>query len=146
MCDHRCSGNCRRVGCNCECGEFHRLEARVFNPAQEAMIERMYCYGTDCDEDRCRCHDEEMSEVEPAQNKNQMKEPEKEMVDTANDRYRKIARFSENGQRISRMKRAWRVVRECQEKSGPVVHVDYFFSEANANRFIQMAKEHAAGR
>lgn len=22
-CDHVCSGNCRRVGCNCLCGEFH---------------------------------------------------------------------------------------------------------------------------
>lgn len=22
-CDHMCSGNCRREGCNCECGEFH---------------------------------------------------------------------------------------------------------------------------
>jgi hypothetical protein len=23
-CDHVCSGNCRRIGCNCECGEFHQ--------------------------------------------------------------------------------------------------------------------------
>jgi len=23
FCDHVCSGNCRRVGCNCECGEWH---------------------------------------------------------------------------------------------------------------------------
>lgn len=23
FCYHQCSGNCRRVGCNCECGEFH---------------------------------------------------------------------------------------------------------------------------
>ena len=22
-CYHQCSGSCRRVGCNCECGEFH---------------------------------------------------------------------------------------------------------------------------
>lgn len=22
-CFHLCSGNCRRVGCNCLCGEFH---------------------------------------------------------------------------------------------------------------------------
>ena len=22
-CEHLCSGNCRRVGCNCECGEWH---------------------------------------------------------------------------------------------------------------------------
>jgi hypothetical protein len=23
-CDHVCSGNCRREGCNCQCGEFHQ--------------------------------------------------------------------------------------------------------------------------
>ena len=23
QCDHQCTGNCRRVGCNCECGEWH---------------------------------------------------------------------------------------------------------------------------
>lgn len=23
-CHHHCSSNCRRVGCNCECGEWHR--------------------------------------------------------------------------------------------------------------------------
>lgn len=22
-CDHVCSGNCRREGCNCDCGEWH---------------------------------------------------------------------------------------------------------------------------
>lgn len=22
-CDHICTGNCRRVGCNCDCGEWH---------------------------------------------------------------------------------------------------------------------------
>jgi len=22
-CRHICSGNCRRVGCSCECGEWH---------------------------------------------------------------------------------------------------------------------------
>mgnify|MGYP001585291739 CR=1 FL=1 len=22
-CDHQCSSNCRRVGCNCQCGEYH---------------------------------------------------------------------------------------------------------------------------
>ena len=25
-CTHICSGNCRREGCNCLCGEFHRVE------------------------------------------------------------------------------------------------------------------------
>jgi len=23
-CNHICSGNCRRVGCNCDCGEWHK--------------------------------------------------------------------------------------------------------------------------
>ena len=22
-CDHQCSSNCRREGCNCDCGEYH---------------------------------------------------------------------------------------------------------------------------
>ncbi len=22
-CDHQCSGNCRIIGCNCACGEWH---------------------------------------------------------------------------------------------------------------------------
>ena len=22
-CDHQCTSNCRKVGCNCVCGEFH---------------------------------------------------------------------------------------------------------------------------
>jgi len=25
QCEHLCSGNCRRVGCNCECGEWHNI-------------------------------------------------------------------------------------------------------------------------
>jgi len=23
MCDHQCTSNCRKNGCNCGCGEFH---------------------------------------------------------------------------------------------------------------------------
>lgn len=26
ICNHQCSGNCRREGCNCACGEFHEGE------------------------------------------------------------------------------------------------------------------------
>lgn len=25
-CHHVCTGNCRRIGCNCECGEWHHNE------------------------------------------------------------------------------------------------------------------------
>jgi hypothetical protein len=39
-CDHRCSGNCRRVGCNCSCGEFHEVKVRAFSNDQLAQIER----------------------------------------------------------------------------------------------------------
>lgn len=28
-CDHVCSGNCRRVGCNCLCGEWHKQSVHV---------------------------------------------------------------------------------------------------------------------
>lgn len=40
-CTHRCSGNCRHIGCHCSCGEFHRTEARAFSKEQEAEIERI---------------------------------------------------------------------------------------------------------
>jgi hypothetical protein len=29
-CDHICSGNCRRNGCNCECGEWHNEQQDKF--------------------------------------------------------------------------------------------------------------------
>lgn len=29
QCGHQCTGNCRRVGCNCACGEFHKEVKRV---------------------------------------------------------------------------------------------------------------------
>lgn len=22
-CEHQCTSNCRRIGCNCECGDYH---------------------------------------------------------------------------------------------------------------------------
>ena len=28
-CDHQCSGNCRRNGCNCNCGEYHLNDEEV---------------------------------------------------------------------------------------------------------------------
>lgn len=34
-CEHLCSGNCRRVGCNCECGEFHCGEKECRNEGEE---------------------------------------------------------------------------------------------------------------
>lgn len=29
QCEHQCTGNCRREGCNCACGEFHKVLATV---------------------------------------------------------------------------------------------------------------------
>ena len=35
-CEHVCTSNCRRVGCNCECGEFHGDEPQqAMNEQQE---------------------------------------------------------------------------------------------------------------
>ena len=31
-CDHICSGNCRRVGCNCNCGEWHMERIDKYDP------------------------------------------------------------------------------------------------------------------
>ena len=25
-CSHECTSNCRREGCNCECGEYHEID------------------------------------------------------------------------------------------------------------------------
>jgi len=44
FCYHQCSGNCRRVGCNCNCGEFHELDKnsdRVFSHEQLRQIEEL---------------------------------------------------------------------------------------------------------
>ena len=43
-CYHQCSGNCRRVGCNCRCGEFHAADPktnRVFTDEQLEQIEKL---------------------------------------------------------------------------------------------------------
>jgi hypothetical protein len=39
-CDHRCTGNCRRVGCNCECGEWHE-EQTTSSDIADYIEERM---------------------------------------------------------------------------------------------------------
>ena len=36
ICEHICSGNCRRRGCNCKCGEFHIVD---MNEAFKQWIE-----------------------------------------------------------------------------------------------------------
>lgn len=36
-CEHVCSGNCRRVGCNCECGEFHGYYEEDEQDAQRGL-------------------------------------------------------------------------------------------------------------
>ena len=28
-CEHQCSSNCRREGCNCECGEYHTTDKEL---------------------------------------------------------------------------------------------------------------------
>lgn len=35
-CDHICTSNCRREGCNCDCGEWHEDQpAKVVNELTE---------------------------------------------------------------------------------------------------------------
>ena len=43
-CDHQCSGNCRKVGCNCLCGEWHdKYEPEEAMPPtpKEQLVEEM---------------------------------------------------------------------------------------------------------
>lgn len=63
-CEHQCSGNCRRVGCNCECGEFHEYKERAFSAEQIAQIRRMEyeCVAAHCEGEDHKC----MVEVEEA--------------------------------------------------------------------------------
>lgn len=42
-CNHQCSGNCRRVGCNCECGEWHGKYEPTPEEEKQAM-EDMECW------------------------------------------------------------------------------------------------------
>ena len=35
-CEHICSGNCRRVGCNCLCGEWH--EEKIKNEKAVSLM------------------------------------------------------------------------------------------------------------
>lgn len=63
-CDHMCTGNCRREGCNCDCGEFHKdtsvatKRTREFSPGQQKMINDFEekCRKYEC-EDTHKCMD-----------------------------------------------------------------------------------------
>lgn len=52
-CQHVCSGNCRRVGCNCDCGgEWHCLDC-----GGTGIIEKDVWTGTDdCHQEVMSCH------------------------------------------------------------------------------------------
>lgn len=41
-CHHQCSGNCRRVGCNCSCGEYHDEKAEQIKPTVKEYIKKEY--------------------------------------------------------------------------------------------------------
>jgi len=36
LCEHQCSGNCRREGCNCLCGEYHEEQSTAKDLQQNA--------------------------------------------------------------------------------------------------------------
>lgn len=41
-CDHQCSSNCRKSGCHCECGEFHKhsyfTNKMTYDEVKEMML------------------------------------------------------------------------------------------------------------
>ena len=42
QCEHICSGNCRRNGCNCDCGEWHiDLETTPVMISEDDELERI---------------------------------------------------------------------------------------------------------
>lgn len=54
-CGHSCTSNCRRVGCNCDCGEYHKdlaFSARAFSKEQLEQIKKMEkeCVDNGCDD------------------------------------------------------------------------------------------------
>ena len=40
-CDHQCSGNCRRVGCHCACGEYHDIAVTPIAPTVEPTEKKL---------------------------------------------------------------------------------------------------------
>lgn len=56
-CEHICSGNCRRVGCNCDCGgEWHCLDCHG-----TGIISKTEWSGTDDSyevESKCHCQED----------------------------------------------------------------------------------------
>ena len=40
-CEHDCTSNCRREGCNCECGEYHDTYEPKDIPGFEGTLEAL---------------------------------------------------------------------------------------------------------
>ena len=38
-CEHQCTSNCRREGCNCACGEFHEDLSEIVNESNRQIYE-----------------------------------------------------------------------------------------------------------
>lgn len=64
-CEHICSSNCRREGCNCECGEFHRVPLYRFKCeiVDETDDETVMKGSTYVFEDRTQNIEEEVAEL-----------------------------------------------------------------------------------
>ncbi len=41
FCDHICTSNCRREGCNCDCGEYHN-EDGIYEDDEEEEVDEAY--------------------------------------------------------------------------------------------------------
>ena len=49
-CGHACTSNCRRVGCNCECGEYHMTEQEYKEAMQENECYQSVSHVKKCEE------------------------------------------------------------------------------------------------
>lgn len=58
-CNHICSGNCRRVGCNCECGEFHLNEEVIAELTHDKRLEEAEQMQRDDNEEALKIYNQE---------------------------------------------------------------------------------------
>lgn len=76
-CEHLCSGNCRRNGCNCNCGEFHLAtkeeQEKQFNEdreqdkriAERELFNMVYHWGRNgiITDENCNAFQDKLKEI-----------------------------------------------------------------------------------
>lgn len=48
-CNHECTSNCRREGCNCNCGEYHLNDEMIAELTEDKRIEEAEQRARDMD-------------------------------------------------------------------------------------------------